>query len=405
MKHSNRNIILLILGQAIALTSTITLLTYSVLVGKMLTGSTALATIPTATGLIAAALTAYPASMFMKKYGRVRGFQIGGFFALLSGILTFYGVYSANFIIFTIGVMIHGVFQSFSAFYRFCAMEVTPPSRHKQSVSYILAGGLLAAFVAPSAAQFFEANFFLPIPFAGTYILIIFLSFLTQTMLLLLKFPDNSQMPDDHDGPQATKPTLGEVLRRPVFLCASLNAAGAYLTMSYVMTSSPVQIVEYCGFQVSDAASVIQWHVAAMFFPAFFSGSLIARFGSVKIILLGILSMTLSAIFALQGQQLVNFYGSLVLLGFGWNFMFTASTTLLERAYSPSEKAHVQGINDFVVYGLTAASTLTSGYILESFGWYNMNKLVFIVMGILVAITIWYVIKDRKTFGLKNSLQ
>ncbi|PCI43887.1 MAG: MFS transporter, partial [Alphaproteobacteria bacterium] len=237
MQNSNRNISLLFMSQAITVTSTITVLTYSALVGKMLTDSISLATIPAAAGLIAAALTAYPASMFMKKFGRKRGFQLGAVFALLSGILTFYGIFIANFILFSFGVMIHGIFQSFAAFYRFSAMEVTPLHRHKQSVSYVLAGGLLAAFVAPSAAQFFEANFYLPIPYAGTYALVIILSFLSQFVLLFLKFPDQNPAHKDLKVQEGAKPSLRQILKRPVFLCASLNAAGAYLIMSYVMTS------------------------------------------------------------------------------------------------------------------------------------------------------------------------
>ena len=173
--------------------------------------------------------------------------------------------------------------------------------------------------------------------------------------------------------------------------------------MSYVMTSSPIQIVEYCGFQVGDAASVIQWHVVSMFLPAFFCGSLIAHFGSVKVLLAGMLCFMISALFAIQGVELINFYGSLMLVGLGWNFLFTSGTTLLERAYSASEKAHVQGINDFVVYGLTGVSTLTSGYMLETIGWVNMNKLIFLVLGLLLIVTFWYVLVDRKTFGLKAS--
>jgi len=403
MEHSRRNIVLLFISQAIALTSTITIVTYSALVGKILTGSTSMATIPAAAGLVAAALTAYPASMLMKKYGRKKGFQLGGAFALLAGFLSFYGIYAEHFIIFTFGVMIHGVFQAFAAFYRFTAMEITAPHMHKQAVSYVLAGGLVAAFVAPSAAQFFEANFYLPIPYAGTYILVMVLSFLTQFIILFVKFPEN--IPETkteiiEQGPQSSaQPSIWNILKRPAFLCASLNAAGAYLIMSYVMTSSPMQIVEYCGFPLSAAASVIQWHVASMFLPAFFCGSLIARYGSVKILFSGMICLAASAAFAIQGLELINFYGSLVLLGLGWNFMFTAGTTLLQHAHNSSEKAQVQGLNDFVVYGLTAISTLSSGYMLEHIGWMNMNKLVFGVLGLLFMITLWYVIIERKTLG------
>jgi len=399
MEHSLRNIGLLFIGQAIALTSTITIVTYSALVGKILTGSTSMATIPAAAGLVAAALTAYPASMLMKKYGRKKGFHLGGFFALLAGVLSFYGIYGEHFIIFTIGVMIHGVFQAFAAFYRFTAMEITAPHMHKQAVSYVLAGGLLAAFVSPSAAQFFEDFFYLPIPYAGTYILVVALSFLTHFVLFFVKFPAKTPKIEDEKIVKAPQPSIWKILKRPAFLCASLNAAGAYLIMSYVMVSSPMQIVEYCGFPLSAAASVIQWHVASMFLPAFFCGSLIARYGSVKILFSGMICLAASAAFAIEGLELINFYGSLVLLGLGWNFMFTAGTTLLQHAHNSSEKAHVQGINDLVVYGLTAISTLSSGYMLEHIGWMNMNKIIFGMLGLLLIITLWYVITERKTLG------
>jgi len=403
MEHSRRNIALLFTAQAIALTSAITIVTYSALVGKMLTGSTSMATIPAAAGLVAAALTAYPASMFMKYYGRKRGFQLGAIFALLAGLLSFYGIFAENFLIFTLGVLIHGVFQAFAAFYRFTAIEVTAPSLRKQAVSYVLAGGLIAAFIAPSAAQFFEKIFHLPIYYAGTFMLVVFLSFLTQFILLFVKFPaqiaDTQEDKAEEGAEPNLQPSLWQLLKRPAFLCASLNAAGAYLIMSYVMTAAPMEIVGGCGFPVSDAASVIQWHVAAMFLPAFFCGSLIARYGSIKIILAGMFCLAASATFAIQGLALANFYGALILLGLGWNFMFTAGTTLLEHAYIPSEKAHVQGMNDFVVYGLTALSTLTSGYMLETIGWLNMNKINFVILGALLMVTLWYVITERKTFG------
>lgn len=405
MENSRRNIILLVIGQILALTSVITLVTYAALVAKMLTGSTAMATIPAALGMIAAALSAYKASMFMKKYGRKRGFQFGALFGLLSGILAFYGVYSGSFYIFSLGVMVHGIYQSFTAFYRFAAMEVSAPDFKKQATSYVLSGGLFAALIAPMAAKFFEDHFFLPIPYAGTFILVVLLSLLTQLNLFFLRFPDPEEEPMGEDN-KPVKPVLQvpwqQVIRRPAFLCASLNAAGAYLMMSYVMTSSPIEIVEYCGFQISDAASVIQWHTASMFLPAFFTGSLIARFGTVRILLIGMLCFLISAAFAIQGLELVNFYGSLVLLGFGWNLLFTAGTSLLEQAHAPHEKAQVQGINDFVVYSLAALSTLTSGFMLENIGWKNMNAMVFVIVALLFLLTLWYVKADRQQKALSQ---
>jgi len=401
MKNSRLNIGLLSLCQCLMLSSTLTVLTYSSLVGRMLTGSTAMATIPAAIAIIGAAITAFPASFFMKKFGRKRGFQLGAVSALISGIIAVYAISTSNFPLFCVALFFHGIYQAFAAFYRFAAMEVSLPSNHKQAVSLVLFGGLFAALISPSIARSFEANFILPIEFAGTYVFVIALSLLAQLVIFTIKFPE-VDLSGKEDNVQSKSTTILDVLKRPVFLCACLNAAGAYFMMSYIMTASPVEMVEYCGFAISDAAGVIQWHAVAMFGPAFFTGSLIARFGSVRILISGMISFALAATVAIQGIEAVNFYTALILIGIGWNLMFTAGTTLLEKAYSHSEKALVQGMNDFIVYSFTAAASLTSGLMLQSVGWENMNRLVFSVLLVLFTITTSYMIYEkRKT--IKNA--
>lgn len=361
----------------------------------MLTGSTALATIPAAFAIIGAALTALPASFFMKKFGRKKGFHLGALSALISGCIAVWAISIGNFWLFCGALFFHGIYQAFAAFYRFAAMEVSVPSGHKQAVSLVLFGGLFAALISPSVARGFEANFAIPIQFAGTYVLIIALSLLSQLVIARLKFPE-VEVEKEENIEENKSTTMLDVLKRPVFLCACLNASGAYFLMSYIMMASPVEMVEYCGFAVSDAAGVIQWHSVAMFGPAFFTGSLIARFGSVRILLCGMVSFALAAVIAIQGLELINFYAALMFIGFGWNFMFTAGTTLLEKAYSPSEKALVQGMNDFIVYSFTAAASLTSGLMLQSVGWENMNRFVFTVLLILLAITTSYMVYDKR---------
>ncbi|MBT6036801.1 MAG: MFS transporter, partial [Kordiimonadaceae bacterium] len=90
-------------------------------------------------------------------------------------------------------------------------------------------------------------------------------------------------------------------------------------------------------------------------------------------------------------------YGALILIGVGWNFMFTAGTTLLEHAYDEHEKAYVQGLNDLVVFGLAALATLASGFMLETVGWDMMNNLVIVVLILLIAVILWFVrVRDTK---------
>lgn len=388
MENVKRNIFLLSMAQFILLASVVTVITYSSLVAKMMTGSTAMATIPSATAFIATAAFAFPASIFMKKFGRKKGFYTGAFFAFCAGLCAVMSIYLNNYYLLCFATFCHGTYQSFANFYRFTAMEVSPPKYHKQAVSYVILGGVLAGLCAPTLAFLFESNYFEPVQYAGTYCLVMALSVVAFFLISMIKLPPRIVLPADHV--PVANPKLMDVLRRPAFICASLSAACAYLSMSFIMTATPLEVVEVCGYQIADAAGVIQWHSMSMFAPAIITGTLIARFGSVKMILAGMIVMLASTLTAKSGIELHNFYIALVLIGIGWNFMFTAGTTLLEHAYNEDEKAFVQGLNDLVVFGLAAMATLASGFMLEAVGWDMMNNLVIGILFALIFVIVWF---------------
>lgn len=393
MEHSKRNILLLGICQVFALASVMTLITFSVLVGKMLSPDPKWASLPAALTVFGAALSAIPASYFMKHFGRKRGFQLGAIAALISGIIAVYAIYDENFVLFCFAMWLHGNYQAFSAFYRFAAQEVSPPHKQKQAISYVLAGGLFAALITPTLSS--EMNIqFEPVTFAGAYILIVILSLLVHVPIGLLKFPTPKEKHVE-EGANPSKTSPWEMIRRPAFICAMTNAGGGYLLMSLVMTASPLAVI-YCGFEAADAAIVIQWHTFAMFAPSFFTGSLIARYGSVRIIFAGMASFAIAATIALEDVALNNFYLALIFVGLGWNLMFTAGTTLLAEAHTKAENAMAQGINDFLVYSLTATAALGSGYIFDAFGWAMLNKMVYGVLAVLAMVTLWYVMTTRR---------
>jgi MFS family permease len=118
---------------------------------------------------------------------------------------------------------------------------------------------------------------------------------------------------------------------------------------------------------------VVQAHVLAMFAPSFITGHLISRFGAPLIIVLGLLMLGGCAVFALQGVRLEQFYIALVLLGFGWNFGFIGATSMLAGTHAPEERAKVQGLNDFLVFGLVAVASFSSGALMDQMGWEAVN--------------------------------
>ena len=140
------------------------------------------------------------------------------------------------------------------------------------------------------------------------------------------------------------------LIRQPALITAVLSAMVGFGVMSMVMTATPIAMVAH-GHEFEDAAFVIQWHALGMYVPSFFTGALIARFGTLRIIGAGIVLNVLCVAVNAAGIAIGNFWAGLVLLGVGWNFMFVGGTTLLTETYEPDERAKVQGFNDFMVWG------------------------------------------------------
>ena len=167
-----------------------------------------------------------------------------------------------------------------------------------------------------------------------------------------------------------------------MFVVAVLSAMIGYGVMALVMTATPIAMM-VSGHAFDDSAFVIQWHMLGMFAPSFFTGHLIRRFGALNIILAGALMNLACVGVNLSGGEVVQFWGGLVLLGVGWNFMFIGGTALLTETYRPAERAKVQAFNDFLVFGLVTVGSFSSGAMLSAFGWDAVNYAV--IAPILVA--------------------
>jgi MFS family permease len=86
---------------------------------------------------------------------------------------------------------------------------------------------------------------------------------------------------------------------------------------------------------------------------------------------------------------------ALALLGFGWNFMFVAGTTMLTQAYRPEERAKVQGLNEFLIAGAAALGSLASAGVYGGFGWDGLNLGVVPLLLLCAGITVWYAMTQR----------
>ncbi|MCY1545852.1 Major Facilitator Superfamily protein [compost metagenome] len=76
---------------------------------------------------------------------------------------------------------------------------------------------------------------------------------------------------------------------------------------------------------------------------------------------------------ALSGVELHQFLIALFLLGVGWNFLFTGSTTLSLQAYRPEEKDRAQAAINFFVFATMAFTSFASGALVTTQGWQWLN--------------------------------
>lgn len=117
------------------------------------------------------------------------------------------------------------------------------------------------------------------------------------------------------------------------------------------------------------------------------TGRLIARLGAGKVVTLGLLLIGASAAVGLTGIDVAHFWLTLVLLGVGWNFGFVGASSLVLECHRPEERTRVQSLYDFIVFGVMAVGSFSSGGVLTAYGWDTVLRVAFVPLAIaLIAV-------------------
>lgn len=379
---TKRNVLVLAICQALAMSSMSLLITISAIVGSTLAPTPSQATLPLAIQFLGMVSTTLPASMIMRRWGRRAGFTFGASLGALGGALATAAVFLADFWLLCAGSLLIGAAAAHAQYYRFAAADTATDSFRSRAISLVLAGGVAAAFLGPELAKQ-TRTLFEPVLFAGGFFAIVVLMLLTVLLLRFVRIPVPTYAP----GASSGRPLL-EIMRQPVFIVAALCAMVAYGTMNLVMVSTPLAMLA-CAHPFESAAFVIQMHVLGMYAPSFFTGHLIHRFGLRPVMAVGALLLLGCVAVNVSGIAVANFAVGLVLLGLGWNFLFVGGTTLLTETYRPEEKAKVQAINDFLVFGTVAMTAFASGAVYDLYGWNVLNFALVVPVLLALASLFW----------------
>jgi MFS family permease len=377
------NVLILALCQALYLSASSIQVALSGLVGVMLAPDRLLATLPFSLITVMTASTTIPASFLMARLGRRAGFVLGALLGGSGGAISTFAIFHQSFAAFCVGNALMGCFQAVAQYYRFAAADAAAPAFKSRAVSWVMAGGVAAALLGPGVAGF-SKDLFAPVTFAGSYLAIVVLAALSILLLSLLSIP----VPAAAAAGQGGRP-LAVIARQPAFIAAVTNNVLGYASMVFVMSATPLAAVA-CGHTSDDAIGIIRMHLIGMFAPSFVTGSLIARFGVTRILLAGAGLLLASALAALSGLTLYNFWAALALLGVGWNFLYVGGTTLLTSAYRPEERAKTQAANEFITFGLVACASFASGGVMARLGWAAISYATIAPMLLAAAATLWY---------------
>jgi predicted MFS family arabinose efflux permease len=386
---ARRNAIVLSAAQALGGANNTIIFSTGSIIGAVLAPDKGLATLPLTTMVIGLWLGTLPVGMLARRFGRRAALQIGTLFGMTSGLISYVAVVGGNFWLLLFGTFCGGLYAAAFQSYRFAAADTASEGYRAKAVSWVLAGGMFAAVLGPQVV-IFTKDLLSPYAFAASYLAQSACAMVAIAVLQFVKIPHRVI-----DRTQSGRP-LGEIVRQPRFIVAVACGVTSYALMNLLMTSAPLAMVG-CGHSVTDATLGIQWHVLAMYGPSFITGSLVARFGVMRITGIGMALLALTGVVGITGLTVAHFWGALILLGLGWNFGFIGATTMVTGCHRAEESTKVQSFNDFLIFGSMAVSSFSSGQLLAYFGWTAINAVIFPTVLIASGLLAWLALRRQPT--------
>ena len=363
------NVVRLAAAQALTGANSAVIFATGSIIGATLAPSVSLATVPLSMYVLGMAAGTLPTGAISRAYGRRVAFIIGTGLGAITGVLGAYAILYGAFWLFCCATFLGGLYGSVAQSYRFAAADGASAAYRPKAVSWVMAGGVFAGVLGPQLVQW-TMDIWPPHLFAFSFVVQAAVALIAMAILAGVDAPKPAAA-DLHGG----RP-LFEIVRQPRFIAAAICGVIAYPVMNLVMTSAPLAM-KMCGLSVSDSNFGISWHIVAMYGPSFVTGSLIARFGAPIIVTLGLALEAIAVTIGLTGITALHFWATLVVLGVGWNFGFIGASALVLETHQPQEKNKVQAFNDFLVFGMMAIGSFSSGQLLANYGWNAVNLVVY----------------------------
>jgi len=385
MWTSFRTVWLLAFANAISASAFPLMMLIGSIIGASMAPHPQWATLPIALMVIGTACGVIPATRTMALLGRKSTFIAFNTIGILGCLLAGHALSLGSFQTLCAAAFLLGITNAAIQQMRFAAMESVTLEHGPTAASIVMCSGIIAAFLGPEMAVLGQS--LSSIEYRGSFWLGAG-CFLTGSVLLLLFYqPAPLKRTETHS---ITARPLREMLQNRTLVLAIASGAVAFIVMSFVMTATPVSMHLHHGHSIADTKLVIQSHIAAMFLPSLLT-ALLFRFLAIRgLMLAGLACYGVMIVIGLIDASVMGFWGQLVMLGIGWNFLFVAGTALLPTAYREGEQFRAQAMNDTVVFGTQAIASLSAGWALSLISWQQLLLLCLLPMSAMVIALLWH---------------
>jgi len=343
-----------------------------------ITDSETLAGLAQTSAVLGAAALALPLARLTAKGGRRLALSVGYIAGVIGSIFAITGGAQRNIFLMLIGTFLVGAASAAGYQARFAAIDLATNETRAKQLSFVVWGSTIGAVTGPNLmepAGNLAEGFGLP-RLVGPYMISAVTLLFASVVILIFLRPDPYLIANKENLESrkkgSTKLALKHIGNNPKALFAILSIAIGHVAMVSVMVMTPVHMA-HVDVSLTIIGLVISVHVLGMYAFSPVVGSLSDRFGRVRIIQIGILTLLLSTIISgkAQADDAYTLGVGLFLLGLGWSCTLIAGSTLLSESVSAEFKASSQGASDLVMNLAGAGGGAIAGVIIGtlSYGW------------------------------------
>ena len=376
---TRRLMIVLFIGQGLALIALFTLAAITSITGVKLAGTERAAGWPSTAQLVGGTVAAYIAGRVMNRFGRRRGLVLGYGVGIVGGLVSGLAVVTNSFGWFLGGMVLLGAARATSDQSRYAAADVSPAPQRSRAVSTIVFAGTIGAVLGPAitplAGQLAASLGYDEL--AGPWFVAAVVMMMTLVFVFIFLRPDPRdvarQLNADQEELHATHllspaRSFRQVLVDPLVRAALISLALAQAVMVMVMNITPVHMTHF-NHDLTDISFVVSMHILGMYGLSMVTGWISDRWGRLPTIAMGSLMLILACVLAPTNPATLPLAASLFLLGLGWNFCFVAGSALLTDRLAVNERPRIQGSADLVVGVASVIGSLSSGELMAGAGY------------------------------------